>query len=385
MNMLLYLLFATAVAAECDTGTCKTCKTMTGCDWYGWACYNTSGTAKTLNIPATATCDVCQAGSCADCTMQDGCSWYKSNFGLPGKCATNTSAPTGYTMLDMCPPCNNYMTCDDCSMANETCGWYELAGSQGRCREAAPSFAWNRVKAGYCNGDPCANQNSCTDCKNVNNSICAWYESDHPAFYSSKCDSAEQGSLDTAFYTKTTATCPVCAGTTCTDCKKEANCKWVAVDAGVLGSTFGQCMPADKPDPTGKSVISTCPATCDLHSCTACQANSKCSWFTKNAFVDASCDLTTDAPIHIGQSPATTCLECDADRCYECNKLANCGWYVKKVLGVPVASGCYSKTSATAAERTLYDNSNPKCEGVPGSSAHVTVSIVVLAVLALVA
>lgn len=387
--MLLFLLFASA-AAQCETGTCGVCKNMTGCDWYGFDCYNkTSSAVTTLKLTATATCDVCQAGNCGECTWQDGCSWFASDIpGAPGKCAMTNSSQTLYTELEECPPCNGYTSCDACSKANATCGWYELAGvAGGKCREAAPSFAYSKTKLGYCSGDPCAGQKTCNKCEavtlNNDTNLCAWYTSKQPAFYDSKCGAAQGGALSSAFYNPTPS-CPVCSALTCVDCKADAQCKWVALDAGVLGTSFGQCMKSSETTPTGKSIIATCPATCNVHSCKQCQSNADCSWFTGSSVIDDSCDLTKDASAHFGQTKATTCPACGADRCFECNGLDGCGWYAKKVLGQIVLEGCYSKTSFPSG-RELIANTDSKCKGVPSSSASVAVSMVVLAALALVA
>lgn len=385
--MLLFLLFAFA-AADCETGTCMVCKNTTGCDWYGFDCYNKSSSAiSTLNIPASASCNPCQAGNCTDCMDQSGCAWFKSDVpGAPGKCAVTNSSQTLYTQLDQCPLCNNYMTCNECSGANETCGWYELAGTNGKCREAAPSFAYSKVKLGFCGGDPCVNQKTCFKCQNVefaNTSICAWFSSDAPSFYDSKCGDAAGGALSDAFYNKAT-TCPLCAGTTCLDCKAEANCKWVAVDLG-FGTSFGQCIQSSATMPTGKTEVTTCPATCDVHSCSQCKGQSACTWYTGAApFTDDSCDLSSDSKYHIGQRAADTCPVCAADRCYECNGLSGCGWYAEVKLGLTIRQGCFSTTNFPSG-RTLITNSNSKCKGVPSSSAHVAVSMVVMVVLALVA
>lgn len=389
--LVLFLLFASA-AAQCDTSTCNVCKNMTGCDWYGnFACYNkTSDTVTKLNIPATATCDVCQAGSCDDCHDQGGCSWFTNTIpGAPGKCESENYTSSLYKKLDMCPVCNAFTTCDACSTANATCGWYVLPGGvSGKCREAAPTFAYSKVKLGFCSGDPCGGQNGCTKCKGVKldndtDALCAWFTSKSPSFYSSKCDDAEGGVLSTAFYTQE-STCPVCAGTSCLDCKAEANCKWVSVSLGV-GTAFGQCLPSSTATPTGKTEVSTCPSSCKLHSCTQCQTNPDCSWFTGSSFIDDSCDLTTDAKIqHPTQSIATTCPKCGADRCFECNGLTGCGWYANIQAGITFAEGCYP-TDNFPSGRKLISNDNSKCDGVASGSAHVAVSMAVLAVLALVA
>jgi hypothetical protein len=183
--------------------------------------------------------------------------------------------------------------------------------------------------------------------------------------------------------------CPACAGTSCTDCKSETGCKWVAVQ-GLTGIGFGECLPTTTPTPAAKKDIATCPDTCNVHTCVDCAAIAACNWFTASpgGVIDDSCDLASDATIqHPSQTAVTapaSCGACLADRCYECNKLPTCGWYAKKVLGVIVAEGCYATASAPSG-RDLLSNTDSKCDGVPSGSTHVVASIGVLFVLALVA
>jgi len=388
--MMLYLLFAVAAFAECDTGTCFVCKNTTGCDWYGFDCLNkTSSAVTTLSIPATATCGTCQAANCDDCQNQTNCSWFSSDVpGLPGKCAASNSIQSVYTLVATCPVCQTYTNCSSCNTAGATagCGWYELPGRlNGKCRETSPSFAYSKVTD--CAGNPCSGVATCQKCQDVNKTDgtgCNWFTSKSPSFYNSKCDDDTPGLVDGGLYNVVTGVCPECAGTSCLNCKEESNCKWVATSTG-LGTAFGQCLKSADSTPTGKSIIATCPATCQLHSCVACKANSQCSWFTGGgAFADDSCDLASDATLqHPVQHAATTCDACMADRCYECNNLAGCGWYARKVGFVTVQEGCFATPGPSG--RSLVSNTDSKCDGVPSGSSQVAVSMGVLAVLAFLA
>jgi len=373
------------------------CKANSTCDWYGFDCLSKTNTAVTsLGLTATATCSVCQAGSCGDCQAQDGCSWFASVVpGVPGKCDLNSSTATAYTLVSTCPSCFSSTTCGDCvSRENSTgCGWYVLPGNiGGKCREASPSFAYTKVPKDSCaTGNPCAGVNTCLGCQQVQNStnasICSWFTSKSPSFYNSKCDDSEAGVVDSNLYTQVAGSCPLCAGTSCLDCKAEANCKWVAVQ-GLTGIGFGECLQTSATTPSTKKDIATCPATCQVYSCKTCAAITACNWFSGSSIIDDSCDLATDAtlqhPAQTAISSVAQCGACMADRCYECNGLPGCGWYAKKELGITLASGCYSNNGFPSG-RVLVSNSDSKCDGVPSSSAHVAVSMGVLLVLSLLA
>lgn len=375
----------------CDTGTCFVCKNETGCNWYGFDCFSTTDTKVTsLNIPATATCDVCQAGNCGDCQEQEGCTWFSSVVpGVPGKCDMNTSSPTGYNVVDTCPTCHTFdaQGCDVCNAQNASgCGWYTLPGGVGgKCREAAPSFAYSKVPAGSCStGNLCSGMNTCSDCKDVvnpvtNDTACNWYISKSPSFYNSKCDDKTAGIVSNALYDASPAVCPLCAGNTCVDCKAENGCKWYTLQ-GVGG--FGECKVGTASVPTGKSEVSVCPAECDVHSCVACRSNTACSWYTGSSVIDDSCDLASDANFHPVQTAATSCGACAADRCFECNNLAGCGWYAEKVGPITVREGCFATASAPSG-RVLVSNSDSKCDGATSGSAGVAISAGLLVALAL--
>lgn len=351
-----------------------------------------------MNVPATATCGQCQAGSCGDC-QQQGCSWFASTIpGVSGKCDVNSSTSNVYTLVATCPVCQNYDTSCTTCVAREAidgCGWYVLPGSiNGKCREAAPSFAYSKTPSDSCSsGNLCAGIPSCSTCQTTNasasaanSSTCSWYKSKQPNFYNSKCDDNKPSAVETGLYDQVMGTCPVCGGTTCIDCKAEAGCKWVAVSQG-LGTAFGQCLPTATATPTVKKEITTCPAVCNVHSCASCITNSACNWFTSGGMtVDDSCDLASDATFqHPFQQPVPTkvaqCPACAADRCYECNNLAGCGWYVKRVGFVDLAQGCYA-TNAPPSGRTLRSNTDSKCSGVPSSSTHVAASLGLVLILA---
>jgi len=393
--MFLFLLFAVAFGQDCESSTCAVCKQNTTCEWYGFDCLSkTSTTVTTLSLTPQATCDVCQAGSCGDCQNQTGCSWFASVVpGVPGKCDLNTSTSNAYSLVPTCPSCFTSTTCNDCVLRENStgCGWYVLPGSlNGKCREASPSFAYTKVPKDSCStGNPCSGVNSCTDCQAVlaqNLSVCSWFTSKSPSFYSNKCGDSLAGVVSSNLYTQVSGTCPLCAGTSCLDCKAEPNCKWVAVQ-GLTGIAFGQCLPTSATTPTAKKEIATCPATCQVHSCLACTAVASCNWFTGSSVVDDSCDLASDAKLqHPAQTPFTMASQCGssclADRCFECNGLPGCGWYVNKKLGVIVLQGCYS-TNNFPTGRSLLPNSDSKCEGVPSSSTHLVASIGLLLVLAL--
>lgn len=397
--MLLYLLFTVAAfAAECETSTCLTCKTNSSCDWYNFDCLSkTSTTVTTLSLTATVTCPTCQAGSCTECQSQSGCSWFKSTIpGVPGKCDLNTTDSSVYEEVDICPSCYLTTDCSTCvtrGVNGTECGWYVLPGNiGGKCREASPSFAYTKVPADSCAaGNPCSGVLNCKKCQEVqgaaNASVCNWYTSASPSFYNSKCDDKEAGVVDTKLYTAVSGTCPACAGTSCADCKAESGCKWVAVQ-GLTGIGFGECLTNAAATPTAKKEITTCPSTCNVHTCFDCAAISACNWFTASpgGVIDDSCDLASDATLqHPSQTAVTSpgsCGVCKADRCYECNKLPGCGWYAKKALGITLAQGCYATAPAG---RVLVPNTDSKCEGVPSGSTHLAASVGVLFVLALVA
>jgi len=394
---MLYFLFAVAVFGnnECETRTCLVCKTNSSCDWYGFDCLSkTSTTVQNLNPPATGTCPMCQAGNCADCQNQTGCSWFSNVVpGVPGKCdmANYTSSVYNLVAAGNCPTCQLHTNCSNCvSYENSTgCDWYVLPGNNfGKCREASPSFAYTKVGPGSCDaGNPCSGVSTCQACQGVanatNGSLCSWYTSKSPSFYNSKCDDIKPGVVDSALYDPVNGACPVCAGTSCLSCKAEANCKWVAVSLG-LGTAFGQCLQTSVATPSPKTEVATCPAVCQVYSCNQCTVISACNWFTGSSVIDDSCDLATDGLLqHPAQHPAATpCAPCLADRCYECNNLPGCGWYAKEEFGIIGLQGCYATAPAG---RVLIANSNSKCKGVPGASSHVTISIGVLLMLALLA
>jgi len=398
-KMLLYLLFAvSAFGQECETRTCLVCKTNSSCDWYGFDCLSkTDSEVTALGLPATATCPICQAGNCTDCQAQSGCSWYSNVVpGVPGKCDLANATSSLYNLVTTCPTCQNYDAsgCTGCvAQANASgCGWYVLPGNlAGKCREAPPTFAYTQVNSASCGtGNLCSGVSTCQSCQVVTNSsnasVCSWYTSKSPSVYNSKCDDFTPGVVDSNLYTVVAGTCPLCAGTSCLSCKAEANCKWVAVSAGV-GTAFGECLTTATPNPTAKTELTTCPVTCQLYSCNQCNAvaNAVCNWFTGSSVIDDSCDLASDAKLqHPSQSVMSTCAQCAASRCYECNNLPGCGWYANEVLGQIVLQGCYATTSFPSG-RTLIPNSNSKCKGVPSASSHIVVSVGVLFLLALLA
>jgi len=373
---------------------------MAGCDWYGFNCLNSSSTiVKSLNIP-NSTCGVCQAGSCADCRAQDGCGWYSSSIpGVGGKCDVNTTENNAaYTLVNACPACLQYdgSTCQSC--VNHTgCNWYVLPGNlRPKCREASPSFAYTQVPSDSCdNGNRCAGIQSCKDCQSTNvtsstnSSACAWYKSKQPNFYDAKCDDNKAGVIDNKLYDVVNGVCPQCAGTSCTTCKAEAGCKWVAVQAiAGTGSAFGECVLSSAANPSAKTEITTCPADCDVHSCNSCVGKTACRWFSGSQTIGDSCDLASDATIQhpfqsaIPSSGHEQCGTCQANRCFECNGLTGCGWYVEKILGVTTRQGCFATGSAPAG-RELRSNTDSKCDGVPSSSAHVMASLGIVVMLAL--
>jgi len=304
----------------------------------------------------------------------------------------NTSTPSAYDLVPTCPSCFSSTTCTECvARENSTgCGWYVLPGGLGgKCREAAPSFAYSKIPKDSCaTGNPCSGVLSCSDCQAIQNTqnatICSWFTSKSPSFYNHKCDDIKAGVVDSRLYTQVSGTCPVCAGTSCLSCKAELGCKWVAVQ-GLTGIGFGECLQNSAATPTTKRDIATCPATCQVHSCKACTGTASCSWFTGSSVVDDSCDLSSDARIqHPAQTPLTTptsCGACMADRCFECNGLPGCGWYVNKRLGVILLEGCYAN-NAFPSGRVLLPNSDKQCEGA-SSSTHLVASIGLLLVLAL--
>jgi len=392
--MLLYLLFAVAAFADCETSTCLTCKSMTGCDWYGFDCLNKTGTLVTkLNPTVTDTCPTCQAGSCGECLAQTNCSWFSPKVpGVSGKCDATGNSNTGYDVVPVCPTCQNNNDCSSC-YANQTqgCSWFTLpGGTAGKCREAAPSFAYSKVGSDKCGQALCSGIQSCTACQNAtygnNQSTCVWYNSANSKFYNSKCDDKDANFAQQTLYNSNAgATCPRCAGTSCTDCKAESGCKWVAVSTMGFGTGFGECQTDDATPPTGKSVIATCPATCKKYSCGSCTSNSECAWFAKSSIgADDECDLRDDK--HYSQTPvtdSTACEACAANRCYECNNLPNCGWFVEKKLGLTIRQGCFAKNDPSIGDRTLRDNSNTDCDGGPNSSAHLAASFGLVFVLAM--
>lgn len=397
--MLLHLLFVVAALGDsCETSTCGVCKNISGCDWFGYDCLNsTSSIVTTLKI-SNQTCEQCQAGSCGECTSQSNCSWYSSRiFGISGKCAVSNTTFDLYTAVDKCPTCQMYdADCKTCGAhQDEGCGWFVLPGNVGgKCREAPPAFAYTKVANDSCDtGNRCSGIESCITCQNTNStsnpnaSSCVWYTSKQSAFYDSKCDN-KANVVESKLYDAVNGQCPACAGTSCVDCKAEAGCKWVAAKLG-LGTAFGECLKSDAPEPTGKDELTTCPAQCDVRSCDSCVKSSACAWFTGSDAVRDTCDLASDAIQHPFQKPIPspnmqTCQPCQANRCYECNNLANCGWYVEYVGPVPIRQGCF-ETSKAPSDRKLRPNSDSKCDGKPNSSAQVAASMALLVVLALLA
>jgi len=255
-----------------------------------------------------------------------------------------------------------------------------LVGSQ----EASPAFQFIKVPHDQCaTGNPCVGINSCDKCQTAMNAtnatICSWYVSTTPSVYNSKCDVNKPGLVDTALYTQTLGSCPSCTGTTCLDCNTDSSCRWVAVQL-LTTLAFGECL--SNSTPSLKTNITTCPTTCQLHSCAACTVVPACSWFTGSTLFNEICDLTSDGKLqHPAQHPLTPpCGACKADRCFECNSEAGCGWYAHTAGPLVLEQGCYP-TNNFPLGRVLLGNSDSKCKGVPSRSSHLAASFGFLAFL----
>jgi len=384
------LLFLVASAwATCDTSTCNVCRNLTGCAWFTSStfsdCRTNTSDVTALGLVAAASCPVCQAGTCPLCQAQAGCAWYENSGVFGGQCSLNTSTPSGqagttYSIQNSCPACSNYTgNCSSCTL-DPKCGWYDLAGVGGKCAEASPGFAYSRVTNTFCSGNVCSSSETCTACQAINGTTpypCAWYTpvSAFSALYSPKCDINATGVVTSTFYNPTpSGQCPLCAGSTCSSCKNETNCKWVAVS--IAGSTsFGQCLQASTANPGGKTTIAVCPSTCSLYSCTQCIANTLCRWYSDSSFgLDDTCDRASDASYHpsttIISSTSGTCPSCTSSRCYECNQEThNCQWYINHVL-VDIGSGsCAVKSATTPTGKRAVSNTDSKCKGSPSNDA----------------
>jgi len=389
--------FLAVAWADCDTSTCYKCQNSTGCGWYTAGplndCRLTSDVPDSLNVTKTAngSCTPCQAGSCMDCQNHpDGnCVWYQSTL-LGGKCEVNTSStPTGYTKIDTCPVCNQWDNdCNACfNNQNLGCSFYSLPGqSLTKCRENSPSFAYSKVAAGFCGGNPCTSSQTCGACQAVNVSgvmPCAWYDSAVPALYGPKCDSANASFVDNSLYNLKT-TCPVCGGSSCVACKSEANCKWVAVDVG-LGTGFGQCLVSTATNPTGKKTIDVCPATCQVYSCSQCIASTACRWYSDSPVARDTCDLESDSwqygTHRVTVAQGGTCPTCASTRCYECSSETGCGWYTDTLGGIriPGTGHCKLQSAATGNEK-IIDKTSSDCAGNPNAAGAVAPSFAVLAI-----
>jgi len=384
----------------CDTNTCQVCQTLSGCGWYSSGsfgeCVSNTTVPSGLGLSAVATCPSCQAGNCTDCQKQAGCAWYNNTIPqLGGTCGSNTTAPTttvgSYVLTTTCPPCASYTTCQTCTNnQNLTCGWYVLPGSSGgRCAEASPGFVYSKVGAGFCSGNPCAGVANCQQCQAVNISSncsgytgnpnpCAWYTpaSGLSAFYNAKCDLNGTGIVLSTLY-NTAVTCPICTDTTCVTCQADpgtSGCQWLAVT--VLGVTsFGQCVTSGN-TVTGKSVVSVCPAVCQVYSCTTCIGISSCRWYTGSSVgLSDSCDLATntiDHPFQTALGAGATCPPCKDSRCFECNSETGCGWYLTELAGLTIpGTGRCAPTASPPSSSTLLPNSNSKCAGASDAAALV--------------
>jgi hypothetical protein len=394
--------------AICDTSTCLKCVMDPQCGWFG---SNTStGLAdcrKNDSVPASllstfprvSPCPQCQAGDCTACKNQTGCSWFVHSVpGVDGVCVTTASGtpptPVGnYAPVSSCPLCKDSTSCTACYMlpAADNCAWFELAGvTGGKCAEASPGFAYTKKANGFCNGNPCVGVPTCSKCKgtldaNNNSNACAWYTSKVPSLYNSKCDqNATSNVVSTSAYDVLSGTCPACAYSSCSDCKLDTACKWVAIDAGILGTSFGQCV-TTATSITGKTTIAQCPKSCEIHSCDACVAKTDCRWFISSAGQDPVCDRAADAPGH----PFTTeypgggaCPACSADRCYECASLTGCGWYKDTVAGfeVPFSGHCVSNANPGTNVKKI-EKTDKKCEGNPNGAAAMMPALALVAFL----
>jgi hypothetical protein len=168
--------------------------------------------------------------------------------------------------------------------------------------------------------------------------------------------------------------CPVCAGSSCVSCKAETNCKWVAVD--VLGLlSFGQCLPSGDATPGGKTVVSTCPAACQVHTCATCASQAACRWYAGSAFFNDVCDLASDSiqhPSHTMEystANVASCPACSADRCFECGSEAGCGWY-EKTFGRDKCDFLNGSNTGT-----LVPATDAECEGNPNSVSAIVPSV----------
>jgi len=406
--MMRVAVFLSAVAmafAECDTPTCYKCQAMAGCGWYTAGslanCYKTTAVPAGLNFTLTAnnSCPTCQAGNCLDCAgpsqpaAAGTCGWYANSVGaIGGTCALANNTPSSTigtyslkaTNQSSCPACTSFTGCAQCTAneANQTCGWYSLAGvSDGKCAEASPGFLWTKTNAAFCSGNICAGATNCSLClaANANETNCAWYTPPTPlsAFYNPKCDINGTGIVDNALYNPT-FTCPPCQSSTCQSCQADSTCQWVGISA--LGNVaFGQCVTSGT-NVAGKSVVSTCPAACELYSCSQCVAASACRWFSNagqaNSGFDDTCARTEDGYLHgLSKtiSTAGTCPACRATRCYECNMETtnNCQWYAATLLGKIVigTDSCGVVGKAPTLGPTAIATTDARCKGNPNSAA----------------
>jgi hypothetical protein len=349
--------------------------------------------ATSLGLVAVTTCPPCQAGTCTECTAinaTNNCTWY-TNSVFGGTCGNNTAAPPSpvgtYTMFNgTCPACKDSSSCATCT-TDPVCAWYELPGGvDSKCREASPGFAYTKVTSGYCtNANPCAGQGTCTVCKGItvaenatyNSTPCSWYtpKSGMEVLYNPKCDLGAPGTVEGAFY-DVASTCPPCSGTSCTTCKAETNCKWVAVTVATV-SSFGQCLQSSTANPGGKTEVTTCPDECKIYSCTGCIANSKCTWYSASkAGLDDTCDRSSDSSTHplttLINGTSGTCPACKASRCFECNNEAGCGWYVNTIPGLGTAipgTGDCAPTSASHSNEKLIPNTDSDCDGASSDAS----------------
>lgn len=390
LQKLLLCLFAGLAFGDCETSTCVVCQNMTGCGWYGYDCLNTSSTVvKQLSL-SVKPCEVCQAGSCTECQAQSNCTWSASSIpGVSGRCDLNGTSTTTYTPIATCPTCSQSGDCNTCNARQNSsgCSWFVLPGGiGGKCREAAPSFAYTQVPSGSCaTGNPCAGILTCQACQNQNSTTgnCTWYTSKSPSIYDSKCDVANAGFVSSNLYETVTGSCPVCSGTSCVNCKAESGCQWAAVQ-GLTGIAFGQCLASTASVPTGKAAIATCPATCQVHTCQDCTKIADCRWYSGSSVIDDSCDLASDAtlqhPTQTGFNQTSQCSQCMADRCFECDSLPGCGWYAEKLGFITIRQGCYPDSSAPSG-RVKIASTDSKCDGAVSGVAPVAASFGLLAVI----
>jgi len=404
----LALLVASAWAT-CDTSTCLTCQTLSGCAWFTGGvggtnfsdCRQNNSDVTKLGLNIVVSCPTCQAGSCSECQSQTGCAWYSHSLpGIGGTCGSNSTTPPSpvgsYSLVGTCPVCPGLTNSGCATCTNNTaCGWYVLGGvTGGKCAEASPGFAYSKVTATFCSGNVCAGLDTCSACQNVNATApatgkpCAWFtpKSGFSAFYNSKCDINETGVVQGAFYdTTAVGSCPLCAGSTCTACKNEANCKWVAVSTfGV--TSFGQCVQTSATNPTGKDTIATCPATCQVYSCKDCVAKSECRWYSASGVgLGDTCDRASDTaqhPFTTVISTAGSCPVCKSSRCFECNSEGTCSWTIPVVgsFDVPGFDGSCAPTASPPASTRKVPNTDKKCKGNPNSAAGLAPGLLALAI-----